>query len=968
MNALFEAIRSECSKQTWSRGVKLARAGAVAFEEGSDEIVMRVAAPGRLVAPCVELRPQESRWECDCRSLDDPCEHVAAAVIALRRAERQGDSVPQGHRTGGTLGYRLRRAAGGLEFERVVVTGDSERRLPGTLAALASGRVDGPTVMASEADVEVERVLGPRLRGTLPPGILRRLLPLLASCSDIRLDGAPLRADPEAVTPIARVDDAPEGFCIRVEPRVEVTERLADGIVLCGDTMRPLAPSGLTGRELADYAEGLVVPHGEAARLVSELLPALSDRLPVEVRTKRLPRAQAEPPRVRLEVEREDDALSVLATIVYGDPPCARVDAGRFVHLRGAVPLRDENREARLLRHLRSVLGLTPGVRVHVTGEQALSLAARLRQWGDRLEGTAHEAFYQTEPLEPRLRVEGDGFDLTFEVPADAGPSGNRAPTERVLRAFFAGESLVTLDGGGLAPLPRDLLERCGERLAALLEARGEGGRVPPALLPDLAAVCEETGEPPPPGFQRLRALLDGFESLPEARLPEDLGAQLRPYQRSGVDWLAFHREAGLGALLADDMGLGKTLQALCAIRGRSLVVCPTSVLVAWTGEARRFRPALRVSLYHGPTRRLDPEADVTLTTYALLRGDAEILAAQPWDSIVLDEAQAIKNPTSQVARAAHGLQADFRMILTGTPVENRLSELWSLFRFLEPGLLGTRRAFEERTARPVAAGDEAAIARLRARLAPFLLRRLKSQVARELPPRTEVVLNCELSETERSVYDAVRAATRRDVVEHLGTDASILQALEALLRLRQAACHPGLVPGQQAESSSKLELLVETLECAMAEGHRALVFSQWTKLLDLVEPLLQAAGIGFDRLDGTTRDRAGVVERFQDEAGPPVLLVSLRAGGSGLTLTAADHVFLLDPWWNPAVEDQAADRAHRIGQERPVLVHRLVARNTVEERILALQESKRSLFEAALGGIGPSAGISREELLALLE
>jgi SNF2 family DNA or RNA helicase len=434
------------------------------------------------------------------------------------------------------------------------------------------------------------------------------------------------------------------------------------------------------------------------------------------------------------------------------------------------------------------------------------------------------------------------------------------------------------------------------------------------------------------------------------------------------VDWLAFHREAGLGALLADDMGLGKTLQALCALAGRTLVVCPTSVLVAWREQAARFRPGLRVSLYHGPGRALDPAAGLTLTTYALLRGDAGELGSVAWDTVVLDEAQAIKNPDSQVARAAHALRARFRVALTGTPVENRLTELWSQLQFLNPGLLGPRRRFEDGPARRIAEGDAGAAAELRTRLHPFVLRRLKSQVARELPPRTEVVLHCELGPEERAVYEAVRAATRAEVLERLRAKGGVLLALEALLRLRQAACHPALVPGQSVAASAKLDLLLEELDCALAEGHRALVFSQWTQLLDLVEPRLHEAGIDFGRLDGSTRDRAGVVGAFQDEGGPPVLLVSLRAGGTGLDLTAADHVFLLDPWWNPAVEDQAADRAHRIGQTRPVLVHRLVARETVEERILELQARKRALADAALGGLDPAGALSREDLLALLD
>ena len=281
--------------------------------------------------------------------------------------------------------------------------------------------------------------------------------------------------------------------------------------------------------------------------------------------------------------------------------------------------------------------------------------------------------------------------------------------------------------------------------------------------------------------------------------------------------------------------------------------------------------------------------------------------------------------------------------------------------------MLGGRSNFRRRYEKPIADGDPNAAALLRERIRPFLLRRKKQDVAPELPPRTEVVLHCELSDEERSVYDAVRAATVEQVVAQLSAGGSVLAALEALLRLRQAACHSALVPGQVANSSSKLDLLLSRVEEARADGHKALIFSQWTSLLDLVEPHLQNADIPFARLDGTTRDRASVVGRFQSEDGPPVMLVSLKAGGTGLNLTAADHLFLLDPWWNPAVEDQAAGRSHRIGQTRPVVVHRLVASDTVEEGILELHDRKRALSEVAVGHGDAAQGLTRADLLALL-
>ncbi|TFH28889.1 MAG: DEAD/DEAH box helicase, partial [Myxococcales bacterium] len=443
---------------------------------------------------------------------------------------------------------------------------------------------------------------------------------------------------------------------------------------------------------------------------------------------------------------------------------------------------------------------------------------------------------------------------------------------------------------------------------------------------------------------------------------------ELRAYQGAGASWLARLRDAGLGAVLADDMGLGKTVQALAVFKGRTLVVCPRSVIFNWIHEIERFRPDLGVLLYHGPDRALRP-ADITLTTYATLRLDAEVLCDVDWDAVVLDEAQAIKNPDIQVARAAYELQAKFRLSLSGTPIENRLDELWSQMHFVNRGLLGGRRDFAERYERPMLAGDAAATERLQRRIRPFVLRRLKKEVATELPPRTDSVLICELDDEERKLYDALRLAARAEVVKQIEGGASVMAALEALLRLRQAACHPGLLPGKSASTSSKVEALIEALDDAVADGHKALVFSQWTSLLDLVEPHLEAHQIDYLRLDGSTRDRGAVVGAFQDEAGPPVLLISLKAGGTGLNLTAADHVFLLDPWWNPAVEEQAADRAHRIGQDRPVMVYRLVAKDTVEERVLDLQQRKRAIADTALstGAQALDSGITRDDILDLL-
>jgi SNF2 family DNA or RNA helicase len=468
--------------------------------------------------------------------------------------------------------------------------------------------------------------------------------------------------------------------------------------------------------------------------------------------------------------------------------------------------------------------------------------------------------------------------------------------------------------------------------------------------------------------LEGLRPLLEDFNGLPDVALPGGLNATLRPYQEVGYRWLRFLCSAGLGGILADDMGLGKTLQALCAIRavgGHALVVAPTSVLDNWRRETERFLPGVRVSVFHGPRRQLDETADIVVTSYALMRLDDRI-RARNWTTVVLDEAQAIKNPQSQTAQAAFKLVAKHRFSLTGTPIENRLEELWSQLHFCMPGFLGGRRDFRERYAKPVEAGDPRATQALRARIGPFVLRRRKQQVATDLPSRTDVVLSCPLPANQRQVYDMVAQAGRDDVAQLLG-DGRALKVLELLLRMRQAACHPALLPGDQPHESGKLEVLVEKLLQVTSQGSKALVFSQWTGFLDLIQEAVETAGLAYCRLDGSTRQRQSVVDRFQSDDGPPVFLISLKAGGTGLNLTQADYVFHTDPWWNPAVEDQATDRAHRIGQTRPVVSVKLISEGTVEEGIVALQERKRQLAIAALEGDADFISkLSRDDLMSL--
>jgi superfamily II DNA or RNA helicase len=951
---LRDAIRDETTDRTWSQGVMLARDGRVAgVARRGSEVELHVRVPSRPTPFLVIVDLDHVEWECDCPSREAACAHAVAAALALVDA---GGAMPASRDTRGALRYVLVPVTGGLAIERRVVDGDRDEPLAGSI--LAPER----KLALAEVDLVLDQILGSRT-GPLSGDRVDRVLALLADARDVKLNGDVVTTSGEPVVPRAIVDDDGDAVVLAIDRDPDVTGVIAIGVARCGSVIRPIGAIDLGGVRLELLPSRHVYPPRDWPRLVAEVLPQLAARIPVDVRTSRLPRiGGAEAPRVELDVRQDGDTVSAMATLVYGDPPRAGIDAGRLVHLSGALPVRDADAERALLWKLRDQLDLVPGRRVEAIGKDGLVLATRLATW---LRGDARAAAAAaTVELAAEIEIVGDALHVRF-----AG-AGREASTDAAMRSWQAGADVVPLLGGGWGRLPKSWLDRHGDRVADLLAARNARDEIPLFALPDLARLCEDLDRAPPPALDRLRPLLADFDRIPPAPLPDHLARVLRPYQRAGVDWLVFARDTGLGCVLADDMGLGKTLEAMCAMRGRSLVVSPTSVLFNWIDELRRFRPELRVATYHGPNRALDDRADVTLTTYPILRNDAETLGQVAWDVAILDESQAIKNPDSQVARAAYGLRAAWRVTLSGTPVENRLDELWSQLHFTNPGLLGGRAEFRDRVAEPIAAGDAGAARKLRDRIRPFVLRRLKRDVAPELPPRTEAVLHVELDERERAIYDAIRAATQRDVIALLESGGGVMAALEALLRLRQAACHAALVPGasvDRAAASSKLGRLIDALADAAADGHKALVFSQWTSLLDLIEPHLDAAGLAFTRLDGTTRDRAGVVGAFQDPGGPPVMLLSLKAGGTCLNLTAADHVFLVDPWWNPAVEDQAADRAHRIGQDKPVLVYRLVARDTVEERILDLQARKRSLADAALGDADRAVALTRDDLLALL-
>ncbi|MCX6104580.1 MAG: DEAD/DEAH box helicase [Proteobacteria bacterium] len=986
MDALFKQIRESASPAVWSKGVELARQDSVTGEEHGDEVKLRILTKTG-VSPTVTLVPAEEDWHCTCGDDEDPCAHVAAAVIAWKRAREQGRPLPQSQKHAGRIAYLFKRAAQGLTFEREVINGNDVAPLTVALSAITSGRVSGPGLTATAEDLEVEIALGATRRGLLPAAVFPPLLKALKPPLTATLDGVTIVIDPRPVGLIAEARDDGPGVRVRIIQDPSITELFDNGAALCGDILRPVVLPQLTPTERQLLRDGQFFGVRELANLVAELLPALSLKMPVLSKGRNLPEKEEYlRPELELTTSRSGDHLHLRAAIIYGREPLARWRDGHFTILGERVPVRDQAIEAELCEKLRLNLGMDLHSEVVLGPAEAIRLVQRLHRFPGVIVGDAFDEFKVYATLVPSI-VTDDGHEhatITFAV---AGHTSGKVESKfadpaRVVSAWQAGETLVPLFDGGFAPLPVGWLQQYGERLLDFLAARGDPAQPTPRLawplLAELANATDCPEEQLPKALVHFCAeLKHGAKSLPVTAIPATLKAELRPYQQEGFRWLAWLKGLGLGALLADDMGLGKTVQTLSVLSGRTLIVAPTSVLFNWANEVRKFRPDLTICLYHGSNRELDPKADLIITTYALLRLDSDRLCAVDWDCLVFDEAHMLKNPDSQATKAARKVRAGFKLALSGTPVENRLEDLWSIMQLLNPGLLGDRRFFLDRYARPIQNGDSARAAGLRTRVAPFILRRRKVDVLPDLPSRTETVLYAELSTAERERYEIVRATTRRDILKQLEsqsggdgeTRVNMIAALEALLRLRQAACHPDLLPGVTGEASAKLALLTETLINSSQNQHKTLVFSQWTRFLDLIEPALECAGIPFLRLDGSTVDRQAIVTAFQTENGPPVLLMSLKAGGVGLNLTAADHVIITDPWWNPAAEDQAADRAHRIGQERPVLIQRLVALDTVEERILKLQERKRSLALAALHGTeAKTTSITPQDLLALID
>ncbi len=620
------------------------------------------------------------------------------------------------------------------------------------------------------------------------------------------------------------------------------------------------------------------------------------------------------------------------------------------------------------------------------TGETAISfwtegMGELPEDWDRFIPDDLVDVTIRNETVSPQMRVSSGvdwlDLDMRFE-------SGGAVVREEELRSCLEhGRRLVRLEDGTYAPVDP---AQVGEVLATMAEIYATAGqdKLPLSQAGRVEELLRLVPEAKVSGtakslFQRLRDVGE----IPSVPKPRGVKATLRPYQKEGYSWLAFLHELNSGGILADDMGLGKTLQTIALLawakgkfkRKLNLVIAPTSVVPNWEREIQKFAPGLTTVVWQGPNRQQREaeleKADVMITSYALLRRDEELLQGLDFRYVILDEAQHIKNPLSHTARTAKKLKSERRLALTGTPVENRLSELWSIFDFVSPGLLGQLKTFEEKIARPIDRGDQESADRLRATIRPFVLRRLKQDVAKDLPEKIEQEMLVPPAEEQAKLYKQVLRQVRQSVlseVEKQGVARSQIQILAALTRLRQVACDPRLMKLPETDfdafDSGKLAALREIISEAVSGGHRVLVFSQFVEMLTYIRQALDSDGVPYEYLDGSTKNRLEKVDSFNQDESIPVFLISLKAGGTGLNLTGADMVVHFDPWWNPAVEDQATDRAHRIGQTKVVNVYRLITKGTVEEKILELSTRKRELMTNVLSTEGsPLKGLTKADV-----
>ncbi|MBP9706031.1 MAG: DEAD/DEAH box helicase [Oligoflexales bacterium] len=992
-NDFYTGLQEECPPAIWSLGVQLNRSKLVVWDQYKDgDYFFKIAQADASVSAAVTLNPETGDWYCDLplcekRYKNHPCPHVVAALLFLKTQNYQ---VPRGKSIANSLAqinYRFSvNAANQLCLTRFLIQeGQSEFIISSTISSYQSGRLAAPKFLADRIDTNVDQLIFGLVASEINHKIWRKIFELLAEKTDLFFNEKKVFLVQNIPTYTGKVEKIDTTYKLTIERNPQIVSLFENGAALLLDGS--LASIRLPDFNLFDkkyLLEASLFSQKEVAFLFGELLPKI-EKSGIAISQNLQRQVSIEQVEVYLaaEVQKDSEHMQLVLRIYYGDPPLARWENDQLrTESPDNIPLRNPLAEKQLLQKIEN-LQFEINKIYKFSPPEAIAVLGKLKAAGVYLKGAAADYFWAGE-LSPYLedRENGKTLELKFlleakhslaSVAAHSDVDKQRYDIAEIFQAWRSGKNYVPLFKGGFARIPEKWLESYSEIFSDLksgenkldLEKISSSKKL---LLTDW--YLKEGKLLPRSLVASANLLLNTPIEISDYEKP-NLSVELRAYQLYGFAWLSRHREIGSGALLADDMGLGKTLQAISAIKGNTLIVAPRSLLFNWQSEIQRFRPELRVALYHGKNRQLFEDKNVVVTSYATLRLDLEKFVEKKWDLIILDEAQVIKNPQSLTSQSIFELAADSRFALTGTPIENNLEELWSLFRFLNPGLLGSLKEFQKNYLQDSGSDFSAnsgtsAFEDLKKKIRPFILRRLKREVLSELPEKTELTLYIELSDQEKQIYDSLLQQDVSELKRRLAEGKGMIEALELILRLRQAACHPALLPGHKGFiGSSKVDALIARLLSMVANEQKGLVFSQWTGLLDLIGEELTQRGMNYLRLDGQTKNRAELVEQFQNKTDAKIFLISLKAGGLGLNLTAAEHVFIFDPWWNPAVEDQAGDRAHRLGQTQKVMVHRLVARGTIEEGILQLQESKRQLMSEILGDEEDSGQQTQSHLTA---
>jgi non-specific serine/threonine protein kinase len=761
---------------------------------------------------------------------------------------------------------------------------------------------------------------------------------------------------------------------------------------------------GATGAEFAALLNSpmpLAIPERDREEFLDEMLPRIVTRYRIYSSIPSFTTIDTQP-RPRLYIKEVDERLAVELRFLYDtvelpeyNPPTdgSTQSSVEFVSANGRTchVARKFDAEAEISRKLfasslSAVLYPSSGILYLPT----IHPLEWLRTVLPVLRAGGFEVFGQQDLKKHRLRAERPTVGLHISSGIDWFDLGVEVKVEDVdtdfaefVKAIRNNERFVKLGDGSFGMLEEEWVRKF-RRTLAIAGKSDESlrlSRTHLGIVDELLRAADEVDTDAV--FDEMRERFRTFTNIRPQPLPVHFNGELRPYQKAGYDWLHFLAEFGVGGILADDMGLGKTVQALALLQKvyedgaqlPSLIVVPASPLFNWLKEIERFTPTLRALVYTGSSRKQTLPAlssyHLVVTSYGIMRRDIEFLKKQEFQYVILDESQNIKNPVSVTALCARALNARRKLALSGTPVENNLSELWSQFAFLNPGMLGSERMFTENFARPIERfQDESASAVLKQLISPFILRRTKELVAKELPPKVESTVYCDMDTEQRRAYEHWRRYYRetiRQSIEEIGFQRSKIKVLEGLMRLRQVCCHPAIIDKEYKGSSGKFDAFTGMLDDILAEGHKVLVFSQFVTMLTVLRHHCDTQGIVYEYLDGRTTNRQERVERFQSDENVKLFLISLKAGGTGLNLTAADYVIHYDPWWNPAVEMQATDRTHRIGQTKHVFAYKLITRESVEEKILALQERKRALVQSIITtDSGFMKSLTKEDVEAL--